>query len=402
MPDRSTDLSRRDALKATGGLAGAAATSGLASADPGDKVEVNIGFRNRRGRKAAENAAASVVRKFNSIDVLTIEVPQQAAENLKRRNDVRYVEENGTMEAFADTTPWGIDRVDADVAHANGDTGSGGDVAIIDTGVDSDHVNGDHLLGQSRSFVDCGTGGYFGCYFFGNNNACNQTWDDDNDHGTHCAGIAAAAANDAGVVGVGPDITLHAAKVLDCAGSGSFSDIAAGIEWAADQGFDVASMSLGGSASSTVEDAVQYAANNGVTLVAAAGNSGPCTDCVSYPAAYPEVIAISATSCDDSLASFSSTGPEIEIAAPGENIYSTVPSGHSTLSGTSMACPHVAGAAGALAAQGYSRSDIRSTLKSSAENIGLGSNQQGSGLLDVAAALGHGSGDDGTGDGPNC
>ncbi|MFB6254376.1 MAG: S8 family serine peptidase, partial [Halobacteriaceae archaeon] len=110
---------------------------------------------------------------------------------------------------------------------------------------------------------------------------------------------------------------------------------------------------LGGDSSSTVKDAVEKAQNNGVLLVAAAGNSGPCSDCVSYPAAYEEVIAVSATTKDDQLADFSSTGPEVELAAPGKDILSTIPpesdsDGLAKFSGTSMASPHVAGAGGQL------------------------------------------------------
>jgi len=397
-----TDVSRRKLLQATGTGVGVAAASGVASAQEQGTVEVNVGFDGASGRRAAEKAASSVVRRFESIDAITLELPEQAVENLENNPNVRYVEENGTMQALAETTPWGVDRVDADVATSNGDTGSGADVAIIDTGIDSDHPDAEHALGTGKAFVNCGSGGFFGCVFSGNSNSCNENWDDDNDHGTHCAGIAAGVDDTDGVVGVGPDVTLHAVKVLDCSGGGSYSDIAAGIEWTANQGYDVGSMSLGGDASSTVKDAVEYAANNGVTLVAAAGNDGACTDCVGYPAAYPEVIAVSSTNCSDDLSSFSSQGPEVEIAAPGTDVYSTVPSGYATLSGTSMACPHVAGAAGVLAAQGNSRSQIRSALKNNAESIGLSSNESGAGLLDVAAALGHGSGDDGYGDGPNC
>ncbi|MFB6177860.1 MAG: S8 family serine peptidase, partial [Halobaculum sp.] len=104
------------------------------------------------------------------------------------------------------------------------------------------------------------------------------------------------------------------------------------------------------SGSSTLKDAVEYATSNGVFLVAAAGNSGPCTDCVGYPAKYSEVMAVSATDSNDDLADFSSTGPEVEIAAPGVDILSTVPAGYKKYSGTSMSCPHVAGTAGKLMA----------------------------------------------------
>ncbi|MEF8843311.1 MAG: S8 family serine peptidase [Haloarculaceae archaeon] len=146
--------------------------------------------------------------------------------------------------------------MDADVLHDNGETGNGADIAIIDTGIDDDHPDLQANVGAGKAYVDCR----------GPN--CNYPWSDDNDHGTHCAGIA------------------DAVKMLDSRGSGSFSD--------------VGSLSLGASSgSSTVKDACQYAYDNGVLLVAAAGNSGPCTDCVGYPMAYSTVMAISSTDSND-------------------------------------------------------------------------------------------------------
>ncbi|WP_128478454.1 S8 family peptidase [Halorussus pelagicus] len=397
MSHNDNGVSRRNVLKGVGAsVAAAGVGTGLAAAKPDDTVEVNVGFNSERGRQAALSRADETVRTFNSIDVLTLRLPKQAVTALETNPNVRYVEENGTMEAFAQTLPWGVDRVDAEVAHANGETGAGADIAIVDTGIDDDHPDLQANLGRGKAFVSCGNGGYFGnCQFSGNNNACNEPWSDDNDHGTHCAGIADAVDNTEGVVGVSTEATLHAVKVLDCSGSGTFSDIAAGVEYVADQGWDVASMSLGGSSgSSALKDAVEYAQGEGVLLVAAAGNDGPCTGCVGYPAAYDEVVAVSSTDSNDDLSEFSSQGPEIELAAPGTDIYSTVPGGYATFSGTSMACPHVAGGGGQLMANGATNGDARSQLKSTAENIGLSSNESGAGLLDVAAALGLDSSDD--------
>ncbi|NEU57277.1 S8 family peptidase [Halorussus sp. MSC15.2] len=381
MQGKDNNVRRRNVLKMAGASVATAAGSGLAAAKPDDTVEVNVGFESDSGRTAALDAASEVVRTF-AFDALTIRAPKRAVTGLERRADVRYVEENGTYHALAQTLPWGIDRVDAEVAHANGETGSGADIAIIDTGIDDDHPDLQANVGKGKAYVDCR----------GRN--CNYPWSDDNDHGTHCAGIADAIDNTEGVVGVSTEATLHAVKVLDNSGSGSWSDVAAGIEYVADQGWDVGSMSLGGSSgSSTVKDACQYAYNNGVLLVAAAGNDGPCSDCVGYPAAYDECIAVSATSSDDSLASFSSTGTEVELAAPGENIYSSIIGGYDTFDGTSMACPHVSGTGGQLMANGYTNTEARNQLQSTAEDIGLSSNEQGHGLLDTAAALGLDSSD---------
>jgi subtilisin len=372
-------VSRRNILKVAGSSLGAVSIGGFATAKPDETVEMNVGYKSETGRQAARNAASNVVREFN-FDALTIRTPKRAVTGLQKRGDLRYVEENGTVEALAQTLPWGVDRVDAEVAHSNGATGSGADIAIIDTGIDSTHLDLQANLGTGRSFVTAG--GY-------------PAWQDDNGHGTHCAGIANAVNNSQGVVGVSTEATLHAVKVLTATGAGSISDVAAGIEYTADQGWDVGSLSLGSDSSSqTLKDACQYAQNKGVLLVAAAGNSGPCTDCVGYPAANSSVMAVSSTNKNDGLSSFSSQGPEVEIAAPGSNIYSTYVGGtYSTLSGTSMACPHVSGAAGQLMANGFTNDEARQQLKSTAEDIGLSANESGAGLLDVAAALGFDSSD---------
>lgn len=169
-------------------------------------------------------------------------------------------------------------------------------------------------------------------------------------HGSHVAGIAAAVTNNGiGVAGVAPLVRLLNVKVLDDNGSGSWSSVASGIIWAADHGAQVINMSLGGSGgSATVEDAVNYAWAKGVVICAAAGNSN--SNLPFYPAAYVNCISVAATDQNDARASFSNYGPTVDMAAPGVDIFSTVPkvatigdpTGYRYLSGTSMACPHVA------------------------------------------------------------
>ena len=386
-----TTPSRRDVLRATGGgLAGtallSAAGTGAALPDGVETAEnlvrVTVGYERASGRRATEHLASTVHYDL-AFDAMTVSLPEAAISGLLDDPAVRYVERDVVMEALGET-PWGVDRVDADVAHANGDTGNGADIAIIDTGIDATHGDLADNLGEGVAFL----GG-----------TQSSEWQDDNGHGTHCAGIADAVEDGVGVKGVSTEATLHAVKVLTAPGSGLSSDVARGIEWTADQGYDVGSLSLGSSSrSEAVYDACQYAHDNGVFLSAAAGNSGSCEDCVSYPAANEFTVAVSATDRDDSLADYSSQGPEVDIAAPGTDIYSTyVGASYTRLSGTSMAAPHVSGAAGQLMADGTSHTDAERQLESSAEDVGLSSNEGGAGLLDAAAALGYDSSDDGLG-----
>jgi subtilisin len=159
--------------------------------------------------------------------------------------------------------------------------------------------------------------------------------------------------NGAGVVGVAPQASLYAAKVLDKNGSGQFSWVIAGIDWCIQHRMHIISMSLGGgSAPTALETICNTAWSKGVLIVAAAGNSQggnpvpPAASNVGYPGKYRNVIAVSAIDSTNVIAPFSSRGPEVDLCAPGVNILSTIPNGqYGTMSGTSMACPHVSGVA---------------------------------------------------------
>jgi subtilisin family serine protease len=166
---------------------------------------------------------------------------------------------------------------------------------------------------------------------------------DDNGHGTHVDGIIAALNNDIGVVGVAPGASLYAVKVLDSTGNGYLSDVIDGIQWSVKNNAQVISMSFGtGTDDLALHDAVDATYNSGVLVIAAAGNTNG--GAVTYPAAYSSVIAVSAIDINNSIASFGSVGPQVELAAPGVNVYSTyLGGGYATKSGTSMACPHVSG-----------------------------------------------------------
>jgi subtilisin family serine protease len=206
---------------------------------------------------------------------------------------------------------------------------------------------------------------------------------DDNGHGTHVtATIAAVTDNGKGIAGVA-QVSVAGAKVLDGSGSGYISWVSAGIAWCADVGAHVISLSLGGASSGALSSAVRYASNKGSLLVAAAGNDGPCTRCVGYPAAYPPAFAVACTDASNRLCSFSSQGPEVDIAAPGKDILSAYPTGlgpcakrsarcYVSLSGTSMSTPHVAGLAALVksAHAGWSAGEIRDRIQATAVDLG--------------------------------
>ncbi|AHZ22392.1 serine protease [Haloferax mediterranei ATCC 33500] len=383
-------LTRRRILQGIGvGVSGPLISNEAIAKKPADGSAERhiIGTKSKRGKRAARGRAKEVVNELDFGDIGQAVVgrfPPEALDALRNHAGVRYVEPDGQVEAIGESLPWGVDRIDADVAHSNGETGQGADIAIIDSGIDSDHPDLQANLGTGYAVETC--------------SGCDEPWDDDNSHGTHCAGIAGAVDNTEGVVGGSTEATLHAVKVIGDDGYASVSGLADGIQWTADQGYDVGSMSLGASDSySTLQDACQYAYDKGVLLVAAAGNDG-CSGCVRYPAAYSTVVAVSATNSDDSIASYSSTGDEVELAAPGTYIYSTVPGGYSTKSGTSMACPHVSGVGGLVMAHGHSNTKARQILQDTAEDIGLSSDAQGYGLVDAEAAANAASDGGGGGD----
>lgn len=236
-----------------------------------------------------------------------------------------------TGAAAAQSLPWGVDRVDAELVWPTDNTANPVKVAVIDTGISKDHTDLKNNIKGGVNTINSRKG-----------------WNDDSGHGSHVAGIIAAVNNSMGVVGVAPEADLYAVKVLGANGSGFLSDVIEGLQLAVANGMQVVNMSLGtNSEVQSMHDAVTAAYNAGITLIAAAGNSGGA---VSYPAAYPEVIAVSATDSNNNLASFSSRGPEVDLTAPGVSIYSTYKgtNAYATLSGTSMASPHVAGAAALL------------------------------------------------------
>lgn len=313
----------------------------------------------------------NALRNDPVVQSITIDQPVRAFQSCNSPNTPPCEDEDDGDDGgdSNQTLPWGVDRVDAD---ANGNTGAGTHVYVIDTGIDADHADLQANLGNGYAAESCQdqTSGPPS-----SRTSCDTDWDDDNGHGTHVAGTVGAIDNDDHVVGVAPDVTLHAVKVLDGGGGGTFSGIIEGIDWVAGEADAlgtavVANMSLGGSGSKTascdngsfsgdddLHRAICNAADLGVVFAVAAGNDGADAE-GSVPAAYDDsVITVSATNDSDDWASFSNYGDNsagwtphvsapVAIAAPGVDILSTWNDGGTdTISGTSMASPHVAGGA---------------------------------------------------------
>lgn len=238
-----------------------------------------------------------------------------------------------THAALTETIDWSLAAYHIP-AHWKDTRGACVRVAVLDTGIDQSHPDLADAIDDARDFTNSPFGPA-----------------DKNGHGTHTAGTIAARQNNLGVIGVAPDCRLLIGKVLGDDGSGSSANVAAGIDWAADSGADVISMSLGSpEPDDALLAAIERAVAKGKFIIAAAGNDGR-DNSVNYPARWSGTIAVAAVDASGHLAPFSSRGPEVDIAAPGENILSTWLRGtYAKLSGTSMATPFVAGVTALLVA----------------------------------------------------
>jgi serine protease len=383
-------------IGALGALAGVGVTGATPGRSPGPKPdELLVGAK--RGVSTADveseistatTASTSVVHRNEALGYIAVELPdvstQSERESVRQqfedRPNVAYVEDNVTYEIqltpndprFGDQ--YAPQQVNAETAWDTTLGSTDVTVAVVDTGAQYEHEDLTNLFGSNPG------------YDFVDGDGDPAPGSANEAHGTHVCGCASADTdNGVGVAGVS-DSRLLSARALGGGGGGALSDIADAVRWAADQGADIINMSLGGGGyTETMKRAVEYAYDqNDVLVVCAAGNDGGS---VSYPAAYEECVAVSALDPNEQLASFSNRGPEIEVAAPGVNVLSTVPyDGYDSFSGTSMASPVAAGVAalGKAADPSLSASQLRERLKSTADGVGLPGDQQGSGRVDAA------------------
>lgn len=288
-------------------------------------------------------------------------------QTLRRNQDVAYVQPNNVMTIATTTSPsgdvkaqavgsWGLDRIDQadlpldDTYNAPGD-GSGVTAYIVDTGINVSHNDfggrasvGYDAVGDGQNGIDC------------------------NGHGTHVSGTVGGSE-----YGVAKNVDLVAVRVLGCDGSGTTAGVVDGVDWVTENhsGPSVANMSLGGGSDSALDSAVEGAVDSGVVFAVAAGNDYESDACDGSPSGVPSAITVGSTTIDDELSSFSNVGSCVDILAPGSDITSDWKGGSTatnTISGTSMATPHVAGAAALLLEQNPSASPatIASELTGSA------------------------------------
>ncbi len=273
---------------------------------------------------------------------IKVAIAQSDADLGRTSTKVLSVEDDAQVGVLGDpmrSDQWALDKVSYEATWGTSN-GSGVIVAVVDTGIAAAHqdlagsvIAGTDLASDAAS-VDPDRNGMV----------------DPGAHGTHVAGIIAAHANNSiGISGAAPGVRLMPVRVLDAHGTGSASTLVQGIIWAADRGARVINLSVGGGPSSGEQLAIQYAMSKKAVVVAAAGNSKLQGNSPTYPAAYPEAIAVASVNSSLRHSSFSNTGPYVDIAAPGEMILSTYggskPNDYAWMSGTSMATPYVSAAA---------------------------------------------------------
>lgn len=332
--------------------------------------------------KLHQQVGAKLSERLQAERTVVVHVPEGFEETVAQKYQQNPLVEYAEPDAIARAVEipndpefpnqWGQNKINSPAAWNTTSGNPAVQIAVLDTGITNNH---DDLTGQVEMWT---------------NFTDSPSPYDQNNHGSHVAGIAAAVTNNnLGVAGTGRNSRLYSVKVLNDSGSGYYSWIINGIYWAADNGAEVINMSLGGTSGSTaLRQAVDYAWSKSVVLTAAAGNNGSSSRL--YPAYYTNSIAVAATDQNDGKASWSNYGSWVDVAAPGVNIISTTPgNNYAYYSGTSMASPHAAGVAALIksAFPDYTNQQVRNRLEATADKINGTGTFWASGRINAAAAV---------------
>ncbi|ANF96438.1 S8 family peptidase [Paenibacillus bovis] len=332
-----------------------------------------VAYSGETGKQAINQIVPADVTMMDQLQMAAVDLTAAQKEQLSRQRGITRIQPNevyaSAAQAFAPTVKavtvkpneqasWGYGMIDAQIPLQAGYTGKGVKVAILDTGISAHPelkiAGGASVVNYTSSYAD------------------------DNGHGTFIAGVIGAQDNGSGLIGEAPDAQIYGVKILDSKGNGSTEDLAKGINWAIQNRMDIVNMSIAFPQNSpAVEQMINAAEAKGILLIAAAGNKGTAdasTDTIEYPAkAADQVIAV--TAVDDTLqrASFSASGPEADVAAPGVSIVSTASNGKYELrNGTSVAAPFVTGMAAVLkqAHPELTNAQLRAAIEKSSIDLG--------------------------------
>lgn len=320
-----------------------------------------VTFRDHIDYQLLDEYSIEVHHVFEELHAVSVSAPSSMKQELMNHQEVKLIEEDPVVHVNAQGSNWGYNQLYMEASKSIGLTGKGVKIGILDTGINVNHP--DLNIAGGQSFVEGVT-----------------SFNDDQGHGTHVAGIIAAQDNDFGVVGIAPEAQIYAVKILDQEGQGNLSDVVAGINWAIEQQMDIINLSITSSEGSFIlQKALEDAYANGMLIVAASGNAlGELVqpDDVLYPARYSTVIAVGALNSQLIRSDFSYYGNDLEFAAPGEDILSTYigtdTGQYESMSGTSMATAFVTGVA-ALFEQKYptlSNTEIREMMQDYAMDLG--------------------------------
>jgi minor extracellular protease Epr len=298
--------------------------------------QIIVVYENKEGEEAVRESDAAIDEVYDNVPAAAVTADAETVRDLKKDPDIKYVEPDtkiystGSSTAAASSVQassqilnqWNLAPIQASWAWRESITGKGVKIAVIDSGI---YPHRDLKIAGGYAAVNYTT-----------------SYEDDAGHGTHVAGIIGAKHNQYGTDGVAPDAGMYAVKVLDRTGTGNMSDLLEGIDWAISNRMDIINLSIGTTyKSKALQHAVESAYQDGVLLVASSGNEGVGHP-INYPAAFEDVIAVSASDSRNNIASFSVVGDKLEVAAPGSDIYSTyLGANYAMMSGTSQAAPHV-------------------------------------------------------------